>query len=327
MQALQDPACRRLLLRQVGSVTPENGLKWEVFQPRRGHFDFRQGDALLRLARRHGLEMRGHTLVWDRQEPAWLDAVPARELGPVLHTHILTLMGRYRGQLRSWDVINEPLAEDGSGLRRHRWWRALGPDYIALALNWAHRSDPGARLVINEYGLEGETPSAAARRRALLDLLHDLRRRQVPLHAIGLQAHLRAEPGSGHFDGLGPFLEQLQALGLEIEITELDVDDRRLPADPGLRDRLVADLYGRFLAVVLRNGAVRRVTSWGLSDRYSWLNDQAPAPTAGGSGAFPSTPRCRPSPPWRSCGNEESHRETQRASLAKAAGCWPGSPQ
>lgn len=286
-QALEDPDFRRLLLQQVGSLTPENGLKWEVVQPHRGHFDFRQGDALLRLARSHGLEMRGHTLVWDRQEPAWLQTVASSELGPILKAHIQTLVGHYRGQLRSWDVINEPLADDGSGLRRHRWWRALGPEYIALALEWAHQSDPGARLLINDYGLEAQTPEAAAKRLAFLDLVRHLQRHHVPLHGLGLQAHLQAGPASGRYDGLAEFLKQVQALGLEIQITELDVDDRQLPGDPALRDRLVAAEYDRFLAAVLSNPAVRQVTTWGLSDRYTWLNSQAPRPDGRGQRGLP----------------------------------------
>jgi endo-1,4-beta-xylanase len=286
-QALEDRDFSNLLLQQVGSLTPENGLKWEVVQPQRGLFDFRQGDALLRLARRHGLEMRGHTLVWERQEPAWLQTVASSDLGPILKAHIQTVVGHYRGRLRSWDVINEPLADDGSGLRRHRWWRALGPEYIALALHWAHQSDPGARLLINEYGLEAQTPAAAAKRLAVLALLRHLQRRHVPLHGLGLQAHLQAGPGSGRYDELVGFLKQVQALGLEIQITELDVDDRQLPADPALRDRLVAAEYDRFLAAVLSNPAVRQVTTWGLSDRYTWLNSQAPRPDGRRQRALP----------------------------------------
>lgn len=286
-QALEDRNFRSLLLQQVGSLTPENGLKWEVVQPQRGHFDFRQGDGLLQLARSHGLEMRGHTLVWERQEPTWLQTVASSELGPILKAHIQTVVGHYRGRLRSWDVINKPLADDGSGLRRHHWWRALGPDYIALALEWAHQSDPGARLLINEYGLEAQTPAAAVKRRVLLALLRDLRRRNVPLHGLGLQAHLQAGPVRGRYDGLARFLKQVQALGLEIQITELDVDDRQLRGDPALRDRLVAAEYDTFLAAVLSNPAVRQVTTWGLSDRYTWLNSQAPRPDGRGQRALP----------------------------------------
>lgn len=286
-QALEDRDFRELLLQQVGSVTPENALKWEVVEPQRGHFDFRQGDALLGLARRHGLEMRGHTLVWEQQEPAWLQTVSSSDLRPILKAHIERVVGHYRGQLRSWDVINEPLADDGSGLRRHRWWRALGPEYIDLALEWAHQADPGARLLINEYGLEAQTPAAAVKRRALLALLRDLRRRNVPLHGIGLQAHLQAGQNNGRYDELVGFLKQVQALGLEIQITELDVDDRQLPGDPALRDRLVAAEYDSFLAAVLSNPAVRQVTTWGLSDRYTWLNSQAPRPDGRGQRALP----------------------------------------
>lgn len=286
-QALEDRDFRNLLLQQVGSLTPENGLKWEVVEPQQGHFDFRQGDALLRLARRHGLEMRGHTLVWELQEPAWLQTVASSELGPILKAHIEKVVGRYQGQLRSWDVINEPLADDGSGLRRHRWWRALGPAYIDLALQWAHQADPGARLLINEYGLEGQTQAAAVKRRALLALLRDLRRRNVPLHGLGIQAHLQAGLKIGRYDELTGFLKQVQALGLEIQITELDVDDRQLPGDPALRDRLVAAEVDSFLAAVLSNPAVRQVTTWGLSDRYTWLNSQAPRSDGRGQRALP----------------------------------------
>jgi endo-1,4-beta-xylanase len=286
-QALEDRDFRRLLLQQVGSLTPENGLKWEVVEPQRGHFDFRQGDALLRLAKRHGLEMRGHTLVWEQQEPAWLQTVASSDLRPILKAHIQGVVGHYRGQLRSWDVINEPLADDGSGLRRHRWWRALGPEYIDLALEWAHQTDPGARLLINEYGLEAQTPAAAVKRLALLALLRDLRRRNVPVHGIGLQAHLQAGQQNGRYDELVGFLKQVQALGLEIQITELDVDDRQLSGDPALRDRLVAAEYDSFLAAVLSNPAVRQVTTWGLSDRYTWLNSQSPRPDGRRQRALP----------------------------------------
>jgi len=295
-QALEDRDFRRLLLQQVGSVTPENGLKWEVVQPQRGHFDFRQGDALLGLARRHGLEMRGHTLVWEQQEPAWLQTVASSDLRPILKEHIERVVGHYRGQLRSWDVINEPLADDGSGLRRHRWWRALGPEYIDLALEWAHQADPGARLLINDYGLEAQTPAAAVKRRALLALLRDLRRRNVPLHGLGIQAHLQAGQNNGRYDELVGFLKQVQALGLEIQITELDVDDRQLPGDPALRDRLVAAEYDSFLAAVLSNPGVRQVTTWGLSDRYTWLNSQSPRPDGRRQRALPFDEALRAKP-------------------------------
>jgi|LakMenE01Jun11ns_1017448.scaffolds.fasta_scaffold9959247_8 endo-1,4-beta-xylanase len=295
-QALEDRDFRSLLLQQVRSMTPENALKWEVVEPQRGHFDFRQGDALLRLAKRHGLEMRGHTLVWEQQEPAWLQTVASSDLRTILKAHIERVVGHYRGQLRSWDVINEPLADDGSGLRRHRWWRALGPEYIDLALEWAHQADPGARLLINEYGLEAQTPAAAVKRRALLALLRDLRRRNVPLHGIGLQAHLQAGPDGGRYDELVGFLKQVQALGLEIQITELDVDDRQLPGDPALRDRLVAAEYDSFLAAVLSNPAVRQVTTWGLSDRYTWLNSQSPRSDGRGQRALPFDEALRAKP-------------------------------
>jgi endo-1,4-beta-xylanase len=182
-------------------------------------------------------------------------------------------VGHYRGQLQSWDVVNEPIAEDGSGLRRDLWLERLGPGYIARALTWAHRADPKAVLVINEYGLEGDDARSARKRETFLALLRQLRREGVPLNAVGLQGHLYAN-GSGPttFRSLPGFLRALAALDLDIYITELDVNDRELPAAVPERDRRVADVYAAFLAAVLPEPRLKLITGWGLSDRHTWLN-------------------------------------------------------
>lgn len=266
-----------LLLHNVGAITPENALKWDATEPEPGRFALRRFDRLLAFARRHHLVLRGHTLVWHQQLPAWVGTLDTAELWRALQRHIQGLVGHGRGQMQGWDVVNEPLDGQGRGLRRNLWLERLGPGYIAAALRWARQADPGARLVINEYGLEGDDPQAARKRQALLALVDELQGQRVPLDAIGLQAHLLA-PGQGApgFASLPAFLHQLARRQLAVEITELDVSDRLLPADTALRDARVALTYDAFLAAVLRQPAVQLITTWGLSDRDSWLNAAFP---------------------------------------------------
>lgn len=278
-QALDDPALTALLLRNVGSLTPENALKWEATEPAPGRFQLEAMDRLLAFSGRHQLQLRGHTLVWHQQLPAWLKDLPAAQLRAALERHVRTLVGHGRGRIQSWDVINEPIDPQGQGLRRSLWLATLGSDYIADALRTARLADPAATLLINDYGLEGDDPQTARKRAAMLQLIDTLQRQGVPLDGIGLQAHLLAPAeGNAAFRTLPVFLAELRRRGLQVEITELDVSDRQLPADPGLRDRQVADTYDAFLNAVLKEPALRRITSWGLSDRGSWLNQTFPRP-------------------------------------------------
>jgi endo-1,4-beta-xylanase len=276
-EQLQDPGLRGLVTSQSGLIVPESELKWDGVEASPGRFDFNAPDRLLAFAREHGLVMRGHTLVWHEQLPAWVKALPAAELDNALATYIRTVVGHYRGKLPSWDVVNEPIADDGTGLRRTLWLERLGPDYIARSLNLAHQADPGAALVINEYGLEGDDAKTARKRRSFLALLRQLRDRGVPLNAVGLQAHLYAS-GSGPttFRTLPAFLRELAALNLDIYVTELDVNDRELPAAIPERDRAVAAVYAAFLAAVLPEPRLKLITSWGLGDRTTWLNSLFP---------------------------------------------------
>jgi endo-1,4-beta-xylanase len=275
--SLEDPAQRRLIADQAGAITPENALKWDATEPEPGRFSLTDAKPQLAFARSNNLAVRGHALVWHQQLPAWLLQLPAAELRGALERHVTGVAKSLRGQIHTWDVVNEPLDDQGQGLRRNLWLQALGPDYIADALRWAHQADPSARLAINDYGLEGDDPNSARKRQALLDLVRTLRRQGVPLNAVGLQAHLLA-PGEGEpgFRTLPAFLAELRKLGLQVQITELDVSDRELPADPALRDARVAATYDAFLRAVLAQPGVTLVSSWGLSDRNSWLNHAFP---------------------------------------------------
>jgi len=277
LAALDQPELLTLIQHNVGAITPENALKWDATEPEPGRFSFSDADRQLAYAKRNQMTVRGHALVWHRQLPGWLESLEPTPLRQALERHVQHVASHTRGRVISWDVVNEPLDEQGHGLRRSLWLEKLGPDYIADALRWARQADPKARLLINDYGLEGDDPQTARKRVSLLTLIDQLQRDGVPLDGIGLQAHLVApREGEPRFATLPAFLQQLRQRGLEVEITELDVSDRELPSATALRDGRVAATYGAFLRAVLPEPALKQITTWGLSDRDTWLNGAFP---------------------------------------------------
>ena len=274
----QDPELRALVPRVLDSVTPENDLKPERIWPERDEDDFAAADALVRWARGHGLRVRGHTLVWHQQVPRWLqrdDWAPA-ELERTLTDHIARTVGRFRGRIDTWDVVNEPFTDAG-GLRTGGgapYVPVLGRRYVEVALRAARSADPDARLLVNEIGAETDGPKLDA----LLALARDLRGRGVPLDGLGLELHLSAaDPPSR--TALERTFRRIARLDLDVEVTELDVR-------PGAPAEVFADV-GAACAAVPR---CRRVTTWGVSDRDSWLG-RAAAP-------LPFDARLRPKPAW-----------------------------
>ena len=269
-----DPSYRDAIVANCQMVVPESELKWLELRPTRGEYRFEKADAIMDFARQNGIEVRGHTLAWYGAMPAWTDAIASRaEAEGELVDHIGMVVSRYRGVIPSWDVVNEPLAEwpeDESSLRPSIWAKHLGPDYLPIALRATAAADPDARLVLNEYDIEYKGARFAARRKALVQLLRSLRDRDVPLHAVGLQAHLFAGRTLDR-DGLQTLLAEIAALKLDVLITELDVIDSNLPAEVRERDALVAGLAGRFLESVCDVVRPKAILTWGLSDRYTWV--------------------------------------------------------
>lgn len=190
---LGSAAFRDLVARDYGSVTPENAMKWSVTETNRGIEDFLAADRLVNLAVADGQQVRGHTLVWQRQLPGWLftDGRPpsADELRTLLRGHITNTVARYRGRISSWDVVNEAMGDDGR-LRENVFLQVLGPSYIGDAFTWAHAADPSAVLLYNDYGLENGGPKAEAVERLVRGLLDEgipiggrLSGPRVPVHA------------------------------------------------------------------------------------------------------------------------------------------------
>jgi endo-1,4-beta-xylanase len=276
-QLESDPGFRQLVVTQANLLVPEVALKWDTVQPVPGRFNFGPGDRLLQIAQAAKLGMRGHTLVWHQQLPPWVLALNTKAaVERALATHIETLVAHYRERFQSWDVINEPIADDGKGLRDSLWLRWLGERYLEQSLRWAHQADPTVPLVINDFGLEDDSDQTQRKRQRLLQLLRRLRDQGVPLQAIGLQAHLYAAPQNPTFRTLPTFLAALADLNLDVYVTELDVNDRRLPAALPERDLQVAAVYRSFLKSALTSPRLRLIATWGLSDRYTWLNSFEP---------------------------------------------------
>ena len=255
-------------------IVPESELKWSELRPTRSEYRFEKADAMMDFARKNNIELRGHTLAWYGAMPNWTaEIADRREAERELATHIETVVSRYRGRIRSWDVVNEPLADWPSNAKSFRpsvWAKQLGPDYLAIAFRAAAAADPAARLVLNEYDVEFKGPRFAARRWALIQLLRSLRDRDVPLHAVGLQAHLFAERAIDR-DGLQSMLAEIASLKLDVLVTELDVIDYELPGTISERDALVASKAGLFLDTVGEVIRPKAILTWGLSDRYTWV--------------------------------------------------------
>lgn len=267
----------KAIARQCGQVTPEAEFNWALVEPARDRFDFSGADAIARFARATSKNIHGHSLLWHLAIPPWAkEAMATREGWWLVRRYMERTMRRYGNKVPSWDVVNEPIEpKDGraDGLRQSPYVSAFGPDYIERALTAAREIAPNAALFVNEYGLEYDTPEEDARRRALLKLLERLKARGVPLAGVGVQAHLDLAK-QDHFraDVLTRFFNEIGALGLQIRISELDVKEADPHQSVARRDKAVADATQRYLEAALANRAVGSVSCWGITDRYSWLN-------------------------------------------------------
>ncbi|MGO9640484.1 MAG: endo-1,4-beta-xylanase [Candidatus Acidiferrales bacterium] len=274
--SLDDPDMARLIGDQFSILVSENDMKWLATQPERDRYDFSHADDLIAFAESHDQRVRGHNLCWHQDNPKWLEAaLTPQNAATILEDHVRTVAGHYAGRIHSWDVVNEAvLPEDGrkDRLRKSIWLQMIGPEYLEVAYRTAAEADPKARLTYNDYGLERDNPGHGRRRKAVLELLRWFRKKDIPLHAVGIQSHLTASLVPPTWKGLNHFLNQVQDLGLDVYVTEMDVEDLELPGDIPARDRMVADLYRNYLEDVLKHPSVKAVLTWGFTDKYSWLN-------------------------------------------------------
>jgi endo-1,4-beta-xylanase len=270
----QADAYRALFLDQCALYA--GNLSWQGIAPDAAHEDD-EHDLNVAVALDGGLKLTGAHVLWYLYTPGWLESLSRQKAQEAAAAHIQRLAGFYRGRCFSWNVVNEaikPEEHGPDGLRVNcSLLRALGPDYFEAAFRAARAADPGALLLHNDYDLELDTPEQDARRTALFHLLDRLQKANAPIDGVGLQSHLKlSRMADFHEAKYRGFLHNLSQRGLKIIITELDVDDRGAPAAEAERDRAVADVYSRFLAVALDEPSVIALVTWGLVDPFSWLN-------------------------------------------------------
>jgi endo-1,4-beta-xylanase len=270
----QNQIWKSTFLRDCGAIVA--GCYWDQTRPSVNTFDFQEVDRIANFAATHRLVLRGHPLVWHLATANWMkDTINRQNARQILTAHIQTVVKRYAGRMHSWDVVNEAIdLQDGraDGLKKSPWLEFIGADYIDLAFRTAAKSDPKALLVYNEQNLEYDE----AHQTAVLALLTRLKAKGTPVHALGIQSHLRGHRQDFQPQQFRKFLRNIAKLGLKILITELDVIDQELPFDLNQRDWSVAVAYEDYLNVVLAEPAVIAVINWGLSDRYTWLNQYVP---------------------------------------------------
>jgi endo-1,4-beta-xylanase len=275
----EDEGFRKLLGEQYNIVVPENCLKWNMLRPTAETYSFADADSLVAFAEAHGMKVRGHNFVWHEALPGWFAGTVNKENAQkFLVDHIHTVGDRYKGKVHSWDVVNEAIwIPDGrpDGLRSSSpWFQMLGPEYIDLAFRTAREADPTALLTYNDYSIEYDNDEEGKKRTAVLALLRRMKADKVPLDALGIQSHIHAVSKDGFSRGVRELIDDARTLGLQVFITELDVnDDAVAAADMAERDKIVADVYRTYLKTALDGPAVKAVLTWGASDKNTWLNN------------------------------------------------------
>jgi endo-1,4-beta-xylanase len=218
----KDARAVAIVTTQFNTISPENVLKWEAIHPRPDAYDFGPADHYVAFGEKYKMFIVGHNLVWHSQVPAWVfkddkGATLTRDaLLQRMHDHIRTVVGRYKGRIGGWDVVNEALNEDGT-LRKSQWLTIIGDDYIAKAFQFAHEADPAAELYYNDYSIENE-----AKRKGAVELIKKLQAQSIPIAAMGLQGHDKLDWPTAKQQA--DTIEAFAALGIKVNITELDVD-------------------------------------------------------------------------------------------------------
>ena len=246
---------------QFDMMTPGNEMKWDTTEPSNGSFNFGPGDNLVSFAQSHSMRVRGHNLVWHSQLPGWVSSLPTSQVQAAMETHITTEATHYKGEVYSWDVVNEPFNEDGS-LRQDAFYNAMGTGYIADAIRTAHAADPNAKLYLNDYNIEGEN----AKSNAMYSLVQSLISQGVPIGGVGLESHfiLGQVPSS-----MLANMQRFAALGVDVAVTELD-DRIQLPASSANLQQQATD-YSTVVSDCLAVTRCVGVSQWGVGDADSWI--------------------------------------------------------
>lgn len=262
-----------LVAEQANILVAENAMKWRALRPAPDKFDFGGADAILAFAESHKQKLRGHNLCWHEALPDWFASTVTKDNArQILTNHIQTVVSHFAGRIHSWDVVNEAVDATSprpDGLRVSPWLELVGEDYIELAFHTAREADPKALLTYNDYGIELDTPKQVDKRAKVLALVRRLHRFSL-IDAVGVQSHFNV--GRDSDKGLREFVRQLRGMELQVFVTELDVNRQNAPGTVEQIDTDVAGIYFDYLERMFSESNVTAVLTWGITDRYSWLN-------------------------------------------------------
>ena len=267
---LNDDTYVETLNREFNYITPENIAKWGFLQPNGpGEWDFAATDTLFATSAQNDQLIKGHALVWHIELPSFInDNLTAEQLSDLTEAHINEVLGRYMGQVYAWDVVNEAIEEDGS-FRDTVFLRKLGNDYIADSFYQADAADPYARLYYNDFNIERINTKSTA----VYNMLKDLVEQGVPVDGIGFQMHLVAETAPSVDEMIANFT-RFTDLGLSVNVSELDVRIAGLPWDKASNFAIQRQVYHRVASACMQVPGCEGISTWGLSDRYSWIDNQ-----------------------------------------------------
>lgn len=284
-----------LITSQFNSLTAENDMKWMHIHPKENEYNFEHSDKLVEMGKKHGMFIVGHTLVWHSQLAPWVfktedgSAIDSMELRKRMKEHIHTIVGRYKGKIGGWDVVNEALNDDGS-LRNSNFLKIGGEKFIEDAFRFAHEADPEAELYYNDYNIEYE-----AKRKGALRIIQNLKEKGVRIDGVGIQGHWGLDYPS--LEEIEASIEMYAAAGVKVMFTELDISvlpspwhmptaevstrfensPKMNPYPDGLPDSMqvrLADRYKEVFELFNKHAdKISRVTFWGLHDGASWKNN------------------------------------------------------
>lgn len=277
-----------LLVNEFNSLTAENAMKMGPIHPKETEYYWKDADSIAAFAKKHGLKMRGHTLCWHAQAPAWMfknekgDTVTKELLLQRLKEHITTVVNRYKDRVYGWDVVNEAIDDNDTVFyRKSQWYKICGEEFIAKAFEYAHAADPKAILFYNDYNTENPK-----KREKIYQMVKKLKESGVPIHAVGLQGHWSINNPSQ--EELEKSIQLFSSLGLQVQVTELDVSvyagrqggqlingQRRdtSSAFTSEMEQLQREKYKMAFDVFRKyKDKITGITFWNISDRYSWLD-------------------------------------------------------
>lgn len=288
-----DAEILELIKREFNAITAENAMKWGPIHPEDERWNFEAADKLVKFGQENKMFILGHVLVWHSQTPRGLfvdengNQLSKSALTKKMEYHISTLVGRYKGKIEAWDVVNESIVPEG--YRKSKWFEIMGPEFMEKAFHLAHEVDPDAHLLYNDYGM-----TDPKRRDFVVELVKQYKKKGIPIHGIGMQGHYNLD--SLNLGAIEKSIEAFASTGMRVHITELDLDvlpydwentaevstnikyDKKLnPYVDGLpkdvEDKFTKGYEDLFKLFLKHKDKIERVTFWGVSDDMSWKNN------------------------------------------------------